>query len=383
MKTIFHSNTLFYYDGAQVFEARDAIGGHYIAVLIEADDTVDRYLVVGVAPESLRVFRGGAIDLRSLIEEGAVYGWYLASAVSGLDRPFELVEQIGEISNSNFLPEPGFVLHDGPTTDEALKEARERNNLVLEVAVEPPEAAAEHRIRVSTLVGLLDHIQTMVKHAYGAAVKELSATARKNIDRSEAYLMDVVVPAAPGSFRVFLEAARTSDLLGQNELERALERVDDLFNSSGDPQAALEKVKQHRGHLAGTYLKLLRFLETRQTGMRYSWATPSCSVSKKASITRAALSPLVEALSGISNIGSEEIEFTGVLDKVDVSKGTWRLKCQEGTVAGRIRENGPSLERMTTGETYRFLCVEEIDQVEGTGREQKTLYLIERSIATP
>ena len=33
MKQIQHTNTLFYYDGPQVFEARDAIGGHYVAVL--------------------------------------------------------------------------------------------------------------------------------------------------------------------------------------------------------------------------------------------------------------------------------------------------------------------------------------------------------------
>ena len=32
MMQIRHTSTLFYYDGPQVFEARDAIGGHYIAV---------------------------------------------------------------------------------------------------------------------------------------------------------------------------------------------------------------------------------------------------------------------------------------------------------------------------------------------------------------
>ena len=36
MKTIRHTTTLFYYDGPQIFEARDSIGGHYVAVLVEA-----------------------------------------------------------------------------------------------------------------------------------------------------------------------------------------------------------------------------------------------------------------------------------------------------------------------------------------------------------
>ena len=29
MKTVLHTTTLFYYDGPQIFEARDSIGGHY------------------------------------------------------------------------------------------------------------------------------------------------------------------------------------------------------------------------------------------------------------------------------------------------------------------------------------------------------------------
>jgi hypothetical protein len=51
MKTIRHTATLFYYDGPQVFEARDPIGGHYVAVMVEPQDGKDRYLVTGVAPE--------------------------------------------------------------------------------------------------------------------------------------------------------------------------------------------------------------------------------------------------------------------------------------------------------------------------------------------
>ena len=64
MKTIRHTATLFYYDGPQVFEARDAIGGHYVAVMVEPQGEQDRYLVAGVAPERLRQFRSGTLDLR-------------------------------------------------------------------------------------------------------------------------------------------------------------------------------------------------------------------------------------------------------------------------------------------------------------------------------
>ncbi len=42
MKTIRHTATLFYYDGPQVFEARD--GGHYVAMMVEPEGDRDRYL---------------------------------------------------------------------------------------------------------------------------------------------------------------------------------------------------------------------------------------------------------------------------------------------------------------------------------------------------
>jgi hypothetical protein len=265
MKTIRHTATLFYYDGSQVFEARDAIGGHYVAVMVEPQDGLDRYLVAGVEPERLRQFRAGLLDLRSLLVERAVEDWYLAFALTGLSEPLELQIAQGRLGESALLPDAGFVLHDRPAEELALREARARNNLVLEVAVEPPEAAEEHRIRVGTLVGLLNHVQMLVKHAYGAALRDLALSTRRAIDRSNAHLMDVVIPATEGSFRIVLEAAKTPDLLGQSELARALGRVDVLFEKTANPEQAAEVVRAHRGHLAGAYLRLLRFLIQHKT----------------------------------------------------------------------------------------------------------------------
>jgi len=378
MKTIQHIQTLFYYDGPQVFEARDAIGGHYVAVMVEPENQHDRYLVTGVAPEKLREFRSGKLDLRSLMLEGGDEAWHLATIEEGLDSPLRLLRQATSLLASGFLPDAGFLLHTSPTTELALQEARARNNLVMEVSVEPPEAAQEHRIRVSTFAGLLVHIQTLVKHAYGAALRELSLETRRAIDRSESHLLDVVIPAAPGSFRVFLEAAKHPDMLGQSELERALERVDALFANASNPVAALAAVKAHRGHLAGAYLRLLRFLVQHKTGLRYSWAQPSLIKSNSGGVTEGEAGPLIEALSGISNLTSESVELTGALERADVVSGAWRLQTAEGPFSGKIKEGGPSLEGLKLGSSYRFSCVEEIEEIEGTGREQRTLFLVER-----
>ena len=111
MKTIRHIETLFYYDGPQVFEARDAIGGHYVAVMVAPRSEQDRYLIRGVAPEKLRQFRSSKLDLRSLMLDGGDETWYLAEVEMGLDHPLKLEEQKQSILSSGFLPEPGFLFH--------------------------------------------------------------------------------------------------------------------------------------------------------------------------------------------------------------------------------------------------------------------------------
>lgn len=381
MKTIRHTSTLFYYEGPQVFEARDAIGGHYVAVMVEPKDELDRYLVAGVAPERLRQFRAGIMDLRSLLAEGAGEEWYLATTQAGLDKPLALVPQSTPIADSGLLPDEGFVLHDRPAEELALKEARARNNLVLEIAADPPEAAEEHRIRVGTLVGLLGHVQLLVKHAYGAALRELSFDNRRAIDKTDAHLMDVVVPAAAGSFRVVMEAAKTPDMLGQSELARALQRLDVLFENAGNPPKALAAVKAHRGHLAGAYLRLLRFLVQHKTGLRYSWAEPGFAKPSSRAVTEAEAGLLVDVLSGVSNLGGESVTLVGAFEKANRGTGAWGLLTGEGLVSGKVKEGGPSLEGLKIGGTYKFSCIEEIEEVEGTGREQRTLYLIEHEPA--
>lgn len=377
MKTIRHTTTLFYHDGPQVFEARDAIGGRYVAVMVEPEDGKDRYLVAGVEPERLRQFRTGLLDLRNLLVERSVKDWYLAVAPADLSDPLTLHPAQGSLAESAFLPDAGFVLHDRPTEELALREARARNNIVFELAVDPPEAAEEHRIRVGTLVGLLNHVQMMVKHAYGAALRDLALSTRRSIDRSDAHLLDVVVPATGGSFRVVLEAAKAPDLLGQNELARALERVDELFENSANPERAAEVVRVNRGHLAGAYLRLLRFLIQHNTGLRYSWAEPTFSQPRNRSISEAEAVPLVSLLSGVANLGSESVNLVGNLEEADVTKRTWRVATADGRYSGAIKQGGPSLEGLKLGSSYKFSCIEEIEESEGTGREQRTLYLIE------
>ena len=122
MKTILYAATLLYYDGAQIFEGIDLIGGNYVATLIDDADGADVYAVVGVSPESLRRFRAGAIDLKSLMLETPDEQWYIAQPEGGEDVPIRLQPQTSPLAESDFLPDDGLVLCDDPADDPAFSE---------------------------------------------------------------------------------------------------------------------------------------------------------------------------------------------------------------------------------------------------------------------
>ena len=126
VKTILHTDTLVYYDGILLFEARDPLGGHYIASHIDVVGGLDRYAVVGVSPDSLRRFRAGLIDLRSLMLEMPDGEWYIARPTADVDTPIDLEPQTARLEDTDYLPDDGLVLDDDFIDDLAIEETRSR-----------------------------------------------------------------------------------------------------------------------------------------------------------------------------------------------------------------------------------------------------------------
>ena len=110
MKTIKHTNTPVYYDGVQVFAGQDAVGDHYVGAMIDTVGNADRYLVVAVASDPLRRFYAGDVDLRTLLLEPSVDGWYTALVDDDFERPVPLESQQGPLLEMDYLPEAGFRL---------------------------------------------------------------------------------------------------------------------------------------------------------------------------------------------------------------------------------------------------------------------------------
>jgi len=188
-------------------------------------------------------------------------------------------------------------------------------------------------------------------------------------------LLDVVVPAAPGSFRVMLEAADLPDLFGASGLEAAFSKVDALFEASGNPDETVALARDNRGHLASSYLKLLRFLAESQTGLRYCWAAPNSEQPTKQAILDRETGPLVDALSRVKRLGTEEKTLEGRFERFNRNTGSWGLTTKDGSFSGKLGSEDISLDGLAVGGSYRFHCDEEIEETTPSGQEKRTLYL--------
>ena len=131
MKTVKITEILEYYDGIQIFAARDPIGGHYIGDMIDMVGDYDRYAVAGVSPERLADFRAGQVDLRTLLLEIPGGEWYIMMPEGGIDDPQTLIPQSESMAEAGVLPEDGFFLGpERPCNVEAVKRALERGKTV-------------------------------------------------------------------------------------------------------------------------------------------------------------------------------------------------------------------------------------------------------------
>ncbi len=130
MKTVKLTEILDYYDGIQLFAARDPIGGHYLGEMIDTVGDFDRYLVVGVRPERLDDFRAGQTDLRTILLESPEGEWYITTASGTIDDPLTLELQQSSLAETDYLPAEGYFLDDEPPdADAAIRRALERGKV--------------------------------------------------------------------------------------------------------------------------------------------------------------------------------------------------------------------------------------------------------------
>lgn len=374
MKTVTPITILDYYDGIQIFTASDEIGGNYLGTMVGTVGDHGRYLVAGVAPSNLHRFRCGEMDLRTLLLASPPHERFITVADGKFSDVLTLTALEEPLEHSSLLPDEGFFLEEEPVQDALVSEAKLRNNLVLEIIAAPPESAAGHRMRANALGNLILHVQRLVRNAYLAEIRSLRQNYRGVRSVPNAHLMDVTVPAAAGSYRIVMEPANPPDIFGHSELSRAMQRIDRVFASGNDPITARRNLAEHKGHLAGSYIQLMRLLADTGTGLQYRWASTDSAESRNAGVTRTQARHLADGLEVAVELSTEEVTVRGKLEQANDRLGTWCVvDNDEQRHYGRV-EDPATLDGLTIGTSYEFVCVEKID-IDATGREGRSLSL--------
>ncbi len=374
-----YTKTLVFYDGILLFEAKDPIGGTYLASHVKPVPKGDRYLLVGCRPEDLRMLRQGAIEPRSLMQESAEYGWFLADLTS-TERPLDILDQGFESIPEKHLPGEGITIAEFEVDHETTRQARERDNVILQVSIEPPEAVGEYRVRTDTLTGLLTRVERLTRYAAErTAIEGANPRTRGRVSRNVGRLE--IVGISHGSIKVTLQEARGLDTNRESLLAKALEQLDGLFNEQDTSNRAEAYLAAYDSRVANAYISLMKFLRARKTGFSYTWATPTSRHPSHRGISlervRKIASELPEFVEDSDNeTPADEIVLEGTLEMADEPANRWRLRdLEHGVREGTVAEDGPSLSNLVIDRWYRFLCSEEAELTGRRGRRKPALFL--------
>lgn len=366
MKIFTIKDVLFYYDGPQVLEARDSIGGHYI--LLAIDQPVGQFCAVGVSPESLRQFKRGEVDLLSLFENRTRdRSWHIVDqSMVNPDLFEEISAHVGEVY-ADYLPEEGFYLEPKKSGSALVDLAHETKQLAIELILDPPDAT-DHRIRLESIGQVLIGIQRVVDYSFKAILRDGPDDSGKS-SSSSLQLAGI----SSGSVKLAIYSEEVS-MFGGSHLSPAMKLVESLLRSASDPTLVVKLLRSYPGHLSTTFVKFLETLVELETPIQLTWASAlSDEVNMVALSTREARA----ALEGIRKVVYEAGEIRivkGILKKIDLDSGAWRIGSGRNAVHGKTADGGPSLSSLVAGEYYVFTCNEHLE-ISSSGRDRKTLFL--------
>ena len=379
-KQITYERTIEYYEGIQLFEARDPIGGTYVASYLGSDGPADKYLLVGCEPEKLGQFRNGSIDLKTLMGMSAKHGWCVAD-VTDFDEPFDFAPEDSDEIPDDILPKPGGFIAGVEVDHEVTKRARQSDSFTIQVRIEPREATREQRVRAKTLIDLIRHVQTLTRHAVEQVAKEeQEATGTRRRGTGGAHLLDAV-ELSHGSTVITLQAANKPRPHTDFLLSKAMGRLDELFKNVDAPEATLAALDQYDPKLTKSYGNLMKFLIRTKTAFSYTWADSRSTRPSHQAISIGSAETLSKRLEPVSQVEEDErqtkeVILQGTLEMADEPKSIWRLRDYEhGVREGTVEEDGPSLSLLVIDRPYRFECMEEKPSVYARSRKSPTLYL--------
>lgn len=377
MRTLSHFRTLIYYDGAQLFVAKDQLGTSYVCLLAQQSDESDTFLCVPVSLERLHDFTSGAVDLLSLIRASETEEAFVVVAEQGDTRTMSATSVSPREIPVEWMPEPGLLLpNEALSSDLVVEQARDRQRAIIHCSLNPPEAKQEAKIAAERLAQAAKILQRVVKHAYRKSLRDMDPHTREAIGEANNYELEVFA-FSPGSFTLHMQTAAPADMWGYSPIEKALRIIDAMTEHVGSAEEAVQIIAGYGGHVATSYKDLLQFIVTNKTPLSYSWSTPQSTRACASSISESQAEPLYQALAAREDIGVESKTLVGVVTKADSDYGHWRMLVDDERrdYSGQSDPHALSLSGVEIGARYEFVCDERLSEERGTGRESTVLHL--------
>lgn len=371
MSQLTYIATLIYYDGHQLVVVKDEVDTCYLCILTGDEEGYLLYCCVAISRARYSLLINNRIDVRDAFVGRESEYWYRLRTQDITDRQFTFDMVSGAIPDT-LLPDSGLMASPPATSDELVFFSKERNNIVSEIAVEPPESS-NHNISAKTLSLLLDAFQGLVKR--GIAVSRKRQNSANHYGAVDAHIVDVCA-FAPGSFKIRFESRVGLDLIGDSDMEIALGLIERVLSSSAEPEKIAAALEGYKGHFVTNLIKLLRVASENKTYLKLSWAKPSFNRVRSISVEHRHIPPLLELLTSKEEMLVETIVLVGLLKKADVDSGAWRIKSDEDgkEYSGSINESSLSLSGLETDSRYKVVCIERIEEAPFTGRETVNLY---------
>ncbi len=367
MSTLHIKSVLVYYDGPQVFEARDLAGGSYICIAAPHGTEFD-CIAIRIEPARLHAFIAGACDLLSLItKRDSTLDWYYcnfegeflnaASVGEGWQVPIEL------------LPEEGFYHEQKSGAPEVVEVAAERRVCIVAVSLWDGNSGNANSVKASTLGAVLLDFQRVFSRAFSNWQRT-----NRNVESTVSVPALTAFASAPGSYKIYLEADSSAGLFGSSNAVNAFIILDKILEDPMDTRRTVDALVEYKGHFAGAMHSLFKTMVQNNVSLSYTYADFSDSIARGSTISLSEAKAITKALSERETIDAEPVPVVGVLEKIDAVSGAWRLHTENKSVSGKTDADGPKLTGLTIGELYTFLCEERIE-VLGDGSERSSLLL--------
>lgn len=361
---------LVYYDVPQVFSAKDAVGSHYLCLLVDEEGNNLQYLTLPISQGKLTKVVCGLIDLREAFVNSEMQKWFIAKVteqeVLATEAPFKVVPE-------EYLPEEGYYCELYSQSEEAIvSEILERENAIVHIAIS--DGSHKNSIKVNILSSIAKAFQDLIKYI----------SKKAKIDEADYSLR--AFGSSIGSFNIHLENEGSRDMYKQMPIEYALKMINEILNYEVGEDAYIEKLKEVKGHSIGILKKIVSEIIEENVSIKYKWGTPSsANISIKVLNIDRALK-IKEILDNASDeLQEEEIIFEGIAKKVDV-KGEWRIlnEADNKEYSGKAVDTDLLSGITTDTKKYRFICTETIsfDKITDKEKIKYTLKRIEDAIDT-